>query len=273
MQIIEFLLSLFVFILYLATASFYLIHFFTDSAWSLKAKRPLLIATFSAHLIFISALTAMNGYIPIASLYQIMTMIALTLSFVYLIIEFKTEAHETGGFVISLATLFQMISTIYFSTVKSIDPAIKNWIIEVHILTAFLGYSAIFIAGIYGMLYLILYRQIQSNHFGLLYQRLPNLEIMEKMSYTSIVHGFFFMSVAIVAGLIEIPRTHQSPSLLLTDPKLIGVLIIWTSYGIGLLVKIKLGWNGRKMAILFVAGLVLTFFSITFFNLFSARFH
>jgi len=272
MPLIEFSLSLLVLVLYLVTAALYLHHFFTNTPWSLKIKRPLLISTFLSHLIFVGVHTAINGYIPIASLYQIMTMIALTLLFVYLIIEFRTEAHETGGFVISLAALFQVISTLYFSNVEYINPAIKNWVIELHIFMAFLGYSAIFIAGIYGMLYLVLYRQIQSNHFGLLYERLPNLEIMEKMSYTSVIHGFFFLTLAIIAGVSQTPRSILTLRVF-HDPNLLGVLLIWLSYGIGLLVKFKLGWNGKRMAILFVASCILTFFSITFFNLFSPRFH
>ncbi|NTW50132.1 MAG: cytochrome c biogenesis protein CcsA [Chlorobiales bacterium] len=273
MQDILSVLTFVVPIMYLLTTTFYMTHFFSNSDWSQKAKTPSLVVTLLIHLVYLSVMTAQNGYPPIASLYQVMTMIAFTLIASYLIIELSTKADETGSFVISFATIFQGLSSIYINQVRFVDPALKNWVIELHIISALLGYSGIAIAGIYGFLYILLFRQIQANHFGLLYQRLPNLEIMERMCYHAVTQGFSYLTIAIIAGAIEIPKHHHNNSMLLSDPKLIGIMLIWVAYGVSLLMRLKFGWNGKRMAILFVAGLLIMFFSITFFNLFSPRFH
>lgn len=261
-------------LLYLLTTSLYIAHFITDAKWLNKIKSPFLVVTILFHLVYLALLTVKNGYPPIGSVFQMMTMIAFTLSIIYLSVELYIKTTALGGFVISLSTIFQGLSAIYIIHSPDVDiTVLSNWVIDVHIVSALLGYSAISTAGIYGLLYLILFRQIQNNHFGILFQRLPNLEIMEKMSTDSVITGFTFMSISIIAGVTQFAQTDANILDRIFDPKLLGVIIIWIHYGVALLVKHNLGWNGRRMSILFITGLLVTFLSITFFNLFSATFH
>jgi len=261
-------------LLYLLTTSLYIAHFITDAKWLNKIKSPFLVVTILFHLVYLALLTVKNGYPPIGSVFQMMTMIACTLSIIYLSVELYIKTTALGGFVISLSTIFQGLSAIYITHSPDVDiTVLSNWVIDVHIVSALLGYSAISTAGIYGLLYLILFRQIQNNHFGILFQRLPNLEIMEKMSTDSVITGFTFMCISIIAGVTQFAQTDAKILDRILDPKLLGVIIIWIHYGVALLVKHNLGWNGRRMSILFITGLLVTFLSITFFNLFSPTFH
>ncbi len=269
------ILSFGVAILYLITTSLYIAHFITDHNWLKKLKTPFLVFTFLVHLAFLTLLTVKNGYPPIGSVYQMMTMIAFTLTLVYLTVELYIKTSALGGFVISISLVFHTLSAVYMKSYPITVPLaiVNNWVIELHIVCTLLGYSAILIAGIYGLLYLILYRQIQSNHFGILFQRLPNLEIIEKMSYHSVITGFTFMTISLVAGISQFVKTNESIFVRLLDPKLVGVIIIWIHYGVALFVKNQFGWNGKRMSVLFVTGFIVTFLSITFFNLFSPTFH
>lgn len=269
------ILSFGVAILYLITTSLYIAHFITDQNWFKKLKTPFLVTTFLIHLTYLILLTVKNGYPPIGSVYQMMTMIAFTLTLVYLTVELYIKTGALGGFVISISLVFHTLSAVYMKSYPITVPLaiINNWVIELHIVCTLLGYSAILIAGIYGLLYLILYRQIQSNHFGILFQRLPNLEIIEKMSYHSVITGFTFMTISLVAGISQFVKTNESIFVRLLDPKLVGVIIIWIHYGVALFVKNQFGWNGKRMSVLFVTGFIVTFLSITFFNLFSPTFH
>ncbi len=268
------ILSFGVAFLYLITTTLYIYHFIKELDWLKKVKTPLLVLTILLHLVYLTTLTVKNGYPPIGSVYQMMTMIAFTLSLIYLTVELYTKTNALGGFVITLSLIFHGLSSIFISNAPDVNQSlIDNWIIELHIVAALLGYSAICIAGIYGLLYLILFRQIQNNYYGLLFQRLPNLEIIEKMSFHSVITGFTFMTFSIIAGVSQFTKTDESILVRILDPKLLGVIIIWIHYGVALTVKQQLGWNGRRMSILFVTGLILTFLSITFFNLFSPTFH
>ncbi|MBC8042590.1 MAG: cytochrome c biogenesis protein CcsA, partial [Rhizobacter sp.] len=143
-------------------------------------------------------------------------------------------------------------------------------VLQLHIVAALLGYSAITIAGIYSLLYILLQRDIESNRFSVLFERLPNLESLEKLSTVAVIFGFVFLTAAIATGLIWLP---QSKSMSFIEPKLLGTLVVWAMYGAGLFLRRQFGWQGRRMAVMLVALFGVAMFSITALNLFSSRFH
>jgi ABC-type uncharacterized transport system permease subunit len=237
--------------------------------WATVAKRPLLFFTTLLHLVYLSVLVAENGYLPIASVFELMSVIAFTLLVTYTFIELSTGILETGFFVLSVALLFQLVSSWFIEEVGAVRDTLRNPILSVHIISALLGYSAIAIAGIYSLLYLLLLKQIQSNRFGILFERLPSLELFEKMSYSAVMFGFFFLTVAFVAGAVWIPRTNIS----VIDFKLIGTIIVWAVYGVGLLFQKRLALQGKRMAVMLISGFLFAFLSMTVLNFFSSRFH
>ncbi len=54
---------------------------------------------------------------------------------------------------------------------------------------AILGYSAFAVSAIYGFLFLLLYHDLKSTHFGLIYRRLPSLDVLAKMNIRAAVLG------------------------------------------------------------------------------------
>lgn len=263
------ILTLSVTLSYAAAALAYALHFFQENAAAATLKRPAFWVTVAVHLLALGVMTHEQGYPPIASVQEILTTIALTLSLTYLFIELATGASETGMFVLSVAFVFQLFSTVITRPELAPDASLQSWVLELHIVTALLGYSAVAIAGIYSWLYLLLQRDIDSSRFGLLFRRLPDLETMEKLSAVAVRFGFACLTVAIISGVWWLPQSDLS----LGEPKLIGTIAVWAMYGAGLLLKRPLGWQGRRMATLLVFGFFLAFISMTVLNLFSSRFH
>jgi ABC-type transport system involved in cytochrome c biogenesis permease subunit len=66
---------------------------------------------------------------------------------------------------------------------------------------------------------------------------------------------------------------HSQGRFHFTDAKLIGLIMVWLIYGISLLLRERLGWQGQRMAVLFTLGFLFSFLSMTVLNLFSPRFH
>lgn len=140
-----------------------------------------------------------------------------------------------------------------------------------HVTAALLGYAAITISAVYGFLFLMLYHEIKANRFGVIYKKLPNLETLEKMSFTAVKLAFLLLAVAILVGFIWLPEAFTDVSY--ADPKLVGTLAIWMLYGAGIIAKRSGGWTGRKVMLLSICGFVITLFSLTFVNLFLSSFH
>jgi len=261
------LLSMF----YLVTAFLYGADFFRDFQPAKTYKLPLLALTVLTHVVYLGLLTSLEGYKISYSTVNLMTMVALTLTITYLFIEFTTKSDKTGFFVISFAAGAQLISSILTSLTPNTGVTFNGIGIGVHLTAAIFGFSAIAIAGLYSFLYLLLFRQIQQNRFELLFQRLPNLEVLEKLTMHAVAFGFIFLSITLFAGVIEQKASGEAISLL--EPRLITLIIIWLLYGTSIFIKPIIGWDIKHMAYLFIFLFVFITLLIVFMIFFSPTFH
>ncbi|HEY4643192.1 MAG TPA: cytochrome c biogenesis protein CcsA [Bacteroidota bacterium] len=268
--IIDFLQVLLPF-LYFATVWAYAKAFFSGSAPARKAKTPLLAVTLSAHLAYLLARTAAFEHPPITSLFEILSVIAFSISLAYLILEWKTKVKGTGYFILNLPFFFQLVSSLLVKDQVYVDPVLRNNLLGIHVSSALLGYAAITISAVYGFLYLMLYHRIKSNRFGVIYERLPNLEVLERLSFVSTAIAFVFLTVAIAVGLVWLPKAFSDFSY--TDPKLVGTVLIWLVYGTGLAARKLAGWYGKRIVILSIVGFGVAIISMTLINIFFSGFH
>ncbi len=245
--------------------------FFSGLRIAETLKTPLLSVTIIVHIGYVAMRTLVLQHPPITSLFEILSLMALTIGVAYAYIEFRTKNRETGYFILMLPFFFQLISSIFIKNVTEVRPILRSNLLGFHVSSALLGYAAITISAVYGFLYLMLYHDIKSSRFGVIYKRLPNLEMLERMSFTATVLGFIFLTIAIGVGLVWLPRAVENFSY--ADPKLLGTFAIWLIYAIGLTSKRLAGWQGRRIIVLSMFGFAVAMFSITIINMFFSRFH
>lgn len=258
-------------IMYLGLVALYALAFFGNNPIAERRKSIFLMATIAAHLVYLTVRTIAFDHTPITTVFEIMTVLAVCIAVGYAYIEMRTKAKNTGLIILSLAFVFQVVSSLYIKDLTVISPVLRSRLLGFHVSTALLGYAAISLSAAYGFLYLMMYHEIKSSRFGLIYNRLPNLEMLEKMSHKAEVFGFWMLSVAILIGLVWLPKAFEDFSY--WDPKLIGTLFIWSLYAIGLSAKRKFGWQGRRTMIIAVVGFGFVFLSMTVINLYMSGFH
>lgn len=271
-------------LLYAALVCLYALSFFGASPFAERFKTPLLLLTVVLHVAYLIARTTAFDHPPVTTVFEIMTMLAACIAIAYAYIEWRmkislarsnagdaSQAGSTGVFILLLALVFQTISSINIKDLIEVAPILRSRLLGIHVSSALLGYTAISLSAVYGFLYLMLYHEIKSSRFGLIYNRLPNLEMLEKMSGKAEVFGFIMLSIAIAVGMIWLPRAFSDFSYL--DPKLIGTFAIWTLYAIALIAKKTLGWQGRKIMIMSLIAFGFVFLSMTVINLYMSGFH
>ncbi len=258
-------------LLYGGLVVLYAISFFRDAPLIDRLKSRALVATTIIHLGYIALRTATFGYPPITTVFQIMTILAVCIAIGYAYIEIRTKASSTGFFILLLAFAFQVTSSLFIREPARIPQYLRSVVLGFHVSSALLGYTAISLSAVYGFLYLMLYHEIKSSRFGVIYTRLPNLEMLETMSHRAVVFGFSMLSVAICIGVVLLPRVFSNYSY--WDPKLVGTLIIWFLYAVALVAKRSLGLQGRKMMILSLVAFGFVFLSMTVINLYLSGFH
>ena len=245
--------------------------FFTGNSAAERWKSPVLKMTVILHLVYILARTAAFDHPPITTVYEIMTILAACIAVGYLYIEVRTHARNTGFFILLLAFVFQLASSLFIKDLVEIDPVLRSRLLGFHVSATLLGYTGISLSAAYGFLYLMLYHEIKSSRFGIIYQRLPNLEMLETMSTNSEFFGFLTLSVGIAIGFFWLPLAFDNVSY--WDPKLIGTLFIWVLYLIGIVAKRRFGLQGRKMMIVSLVGFGFVFLSMTLINFGLSGFH
>jgi len=232
---------------------------------------PLLLrAAVVLHFLYLAARGLMEGHLPLASVYDFLSATGFSLAVVYLYVETRVRIRTTGIFVVPLVFFLQIISSAYGATVPALKPPIKPIWFELHTLAAVLGYSAFVVSAIYGVLFLILYRDIKANRVSLFYTRMPPLETLGRMNVSAAGAGLVLLALAIAMGM-GWARLTGVP--FLSDPKTWLTLAAWAILAFAVLAYYRLGWRGPRAVYATLAGfttLVLSRFAV---DLFFHSFH
>ncbi len=257
--------------LYAGLVAAYGIAFFGKGGAVKRLTRPYIALLLVLHIVYLGMRTIAFDHPPITSVFEIMTLLAAAMTMAYLYIEFRTNIRNTGFFILILSLVFQTVSSLFIKDLTVIPEYLHSKVLGFHVSAALLGYTGISLAAVYGLLYLMLYHEIKSSRFGVIYSRLPDLETLESMSHRAEVFGFVTLSVAMMIGLFWLPRVFREFSYF--DPKLVGTFAVWVLYAIGLTAKRTLGWQGRKTMILSLVGFAFVFLSMTVTNIYLSSFH
>jgi ABC-type uncharacterized transport system permease subunit len=167
--------------------------------------------------------------------------------------------------------IFQTLSTIFTKDDYLANSLLQNYSLGTHVITAILGFSAISISSAYALMYLLLYRNIKSNKFTTIFKRLPNLEILERLSFYSIIIGFILLTIAIIIGFAWLPSAFESFSY--SDPKIISTVIVWLVYGIVIILKLRKNIIGKRFAKFSIYVFIFSILSVLFTSVIMNSFH
>ena len=257
---------------YCAAVAAYSIALFRKSGAAEKWSRPILVFTLLIHSILIYAETMEFGHCLVYSPFELMTLIAFTVTLTYLIVELATGERGTGVFFIGLALFFQILSGMFSPDVSiSSDSPLLHYAVGLHISAAIFAYSAFTMSGVWGVLYLMQHHEIKANRFGLLYNRLPSLGLLERMSAVAAIVGLIFLSLAIFIALNWLPEVL--PGFTYHDPKVIATMIVWVLYAAAIVMKYAFRVDQRRFVLLSLLGFAGLFLSMTIVNLVLSGFH
>jgi ABC-type transport system involved in cytochrome c biogenesis permease subunit len=258
-------------IFYLATLIAYYYDFIKQEKKLINVKRVFLFITLLLHIIYIILRIVAFDHPPITTVFEIFTILAVTISFSYFLVELVSDIRGTGPFIIILPLIFQLISSFFIQDLSEVREVLRSNLLGIHVISALLGYSGFTISAVYGFLYLILYKDIKLNKFGLIFNRLPNLEVLERLSLYSAVIGFCALTITIIIGIIWLPVAFPKFSYL--DPKLLGTFLVWLLYALGITSKVLGNWRGKKLVLLSISGFLIAIFSTIISNFLAQSFH
>ncbi len=193
------------------------------------------------------------GHAPLSNMYESMIFFTWALLLLYIIFEKKYELRKIGAFISLLNAISIAITSLFLSDeIQPLIPALQsNWLIA-HVFTSFIGYACFAIGFISSIVYLFVYKKDKSSNFF-------NKKILENLSYKSILIGFIFLSLGIIAGAIW--ANYAWGTYWSWDPKETWSLITWLIYATYLHARFTIGWNAKKLSILSIIGFLCVIFT------------
>ena len=208
------------------------------------------------------------GHAPLSNMYESLVFFAWCIAAFYLFLEWKFKNRLIGAFAMPFAFVSMAYASFGWGINQEIAPLIpalqSNWLIA-HVITCFIGYAAFAVASGLGIMYLFKANHEERAGDSSLLATLPQLRVIDDVTYKSIVFGFLWLSAGIITGAIWANSawgTYWS-----WDPKETWSLITWFLYAGALHARFVRGWGGKRIAWIAIIGfvsVVFTYFGVNY---------
>jgi ABC-type uncharacterized transport system permease subunit len=232
-------------LLYGLAAANYSLYFVRREPFAERTCTPLLLGTVAVHFLFLLSRYIQFKRYPIASLPEVLTVIAFAVALVYLYVERVTASKATGVFLVSVAGGIQLVASTFLVHAPAAEAPLLNltsiwWL---HTGLAVIGYSAFMVGAVYGLMFILLYRALKRKKFGLIFERLPPLDVLASMGMGAALLGWIFLTGAIVIGVV---MSFKLVPGFYSDPKVISSAVAWVAYALAVGSYFLLGWRGAR---------------------------
>ena len=222
----------------------------TGYLWMAIALLALVFVTIS----IISRIAA-SGHGPFSNMYEFSVafswgIIVLSLAFLW---RYRIMILGAIGAVLALGML--VFANTLPSRVVPLVPALQQSVLlSVHVASAVISYGALAVGFAAAVIYLI----VRNRHVSWL----PPAELLENISYRTVIIGFPFLTLTIILGAVWANIAWGSPWS--WDPKETASLVTWLIFAAYLHARIIAGWRGTRSALLLAIGFLAVLF--TFFG-------
>jgi ABC-type uncharacterized transport system permease subunit len=208
------------------------------------------------------------GSVPYRTLEGSLSLFGWMLGIAYLALQLRHRERAIGPFLIPIVFVASLAGMLVPVRATAPTPETRGVLFALHVTFAILAYAAFTYSFVLSILYLIQNRQLKRRRIGVLFARLPALEVIGRMNRTSVSIGLAVLIFALLLGIVRASELWAT----LADPKILWALITLAVY-VFLLWVDRRGWEGRRVALLSILGFGVVLFSYTVVNLYFPTAH
>jgi ABC-type transport system involved in cytochrome c biogenesis permease subunit len=209
--------------------------------------------------------------IPYDDLYGSMSLFAWLLAVTYLGLELFHRQRAVGAFVTLLLTVWTAALRVAVPDTPPPPPQAQGPLFAFHVTLNTWAYAAFALSFVLSVIYLVQDWVLRSRKVSVTFWRFPALDVLDRMSRSSVYVGLLALASGATMGLIW--RHRLSGSYSWGDPKVIITFAILAVYILYLAVSRISTWRGARAAIVCATNFLIVLFSYTFVNLYFTRFH
>jgi ABC-type uncharacterized transport system permease subunit len=210
------------------------------------------------HLVSLTEAVVQTGQLASASVHNAESLLAFLIMVVFMLAYLVYKTTTPGIVIFPLVFLLTFVAATGQQPIVFDSLAVKHGWLAVHILMIFTGYAALFLSFGASILYLMQERALKSKSSSGMFSRLPALQVIDDIGYRSLLIGFPFMTLGLIAGSVVAESTYGRIDFL--DPKILLSVLMWAVYLLMVFTRLSAGWRGRRAATLasvaFVAAIV-----------------
>ncbi len=208
--------------------------------------------------------------VPYDDLYGSMSLFAWLLAVTYLGLEFFHRQRSVGPFVLPFVLILFAVASLASAAPPPPPPA-RGTQFALHVTLNILAYAAFALSFVLSLIYLLQNRLLRDRRLGTPFWRLPALEVLERMSRSSVMVGLAALTVGIVLGFVWVNRIRGR--YWNADAKEIATLLVFLFYAGYVWLGRTTAWRGARAALLCVLNFIFVVFSYTVVNLYLSRYH
>lgn len=217
---------------YLVVAMLYAMAFAGDSQPPIaRVRTPLLRLLSILHLGLFAIHGGTVGGFPRFDSWLVLSAVAFAVVALFVLITWKHRQPTVGSLVLFAAGTLQMVASMFGPMAPIVEKGPSSAVTAMHVLTVVFASAAVVLSGLYGLLYLLLYRQMKRRTFGALFRRLPDLRALARMTRHAALAGFIGLLLGVNVG-IGMAHARGVEGFGYTDSFVIVMLAICIHFGL-----------------------------------------
>jgi ABC-type transport system involved in cytochrome c biogenesis permease subunit len=255
---------------YAAAAGGYVAFLSTSQKTWGRVASLLVVAGLVLHYLALLERSRWENNVPYNDLYGSLSLFAWLLAATYLGLEVFHRERSVGALVMPVVLIVFLLSAARTPTAPVSVPA-NGPLLALHITMNVLGYAAFALSFVLSVIYLIQNRLLRHHRLRSLVWRFPALEVLERMSRSSVAVGLASLVIGVAFGLMWFNRLEGT--YWTGDPKEIITLVILAVYAGYLWLGRSAAWRGARASVLCVVNFLVVLFSYSVVNLYLSGFH
>jgi len=255
---------------YLLSLGLYIGLLYTGKEITGRLASVLMFLGLACHYLSLLARAKASHTVPYHDLQGSMSLFGWLLAITYLCLEIYHRQRTVGAFVVPIILAFFVGA--YLMPNHSGQPSEAHGVVfALHVTLSILAYAGFALSCVLSMMFLGEERLLRIRKLGDVVWRLPSLELLERMSHTSVLVGLVTIGVGTVLGFVAVDR--QAGQHWFFDPKYIVTLIVVLLYAVYFQLARTAVWRGARASLLCVFNFVLVVLSFTVVNLYFSSHH
>ena len=208
--------------------------------------------------------------VPYHDLYGSMSLFGWLLALTYLGLELYHRQRSVGALVLPFILVFFLAA--HLAPADKLAPTEAHGAtFAFHVALSILAYSAFALSFVLSLIFLIEERLLRSHRLGNIVWRLPPLELLERMSQSSVLVGLVSITIGTAFGFLWVDRLSSKYSFY--DPKYAITLVVLLLYAVYFRLARTTAWRGARASKLCIFNFVVVFLSFTVVNLYLSHSH